>query len=123
MIRSCGSKSSLQLANAGRKSMVDGFIFGPSAIPHSEKHGTPQVLTTKKVQAVVEAFRSAAERAVDTVFDCLEINAAHGYLIHEFLSPLSNKRDDQYGGSPESRSRLLLKFSPLSKAYGLKTSR
>ncbi|MNF47471.1 hypothetical protein PspS34_18180 [Pseudomonas sp. S34] len=110
MIRSCGSKSSLQLAHAGRKSMVDGVIFGPSAIPHSEKHRTPKVLTTQEVQAVVEAFRRATERAIDTGFDCLEIHAAHGYLIHEFLSPLSNQRDDQYGGSPENRSRLLLEI-------------
>ncbi|NBA97580.1 NADH:flavin oxidoreductase/NADH oxidase [Pseudomonas sp. R5(2019)] len=108
MIAACGAKSCLQLAHAGRKSMVDGAIFAPSAIAHSAQHRTPQVLTIEQVQAVVRAFERAAERAIETGFDCLEIHAAHGYLIHEFLSPLSNRRDDGYGGSPENRNRLLV---------------
>lgn len=108
MIRNCGAKSCLQLAHAGRKSMVEGVIVGPSAIAHSEKQRTPQALSTQEVQEIVGSFERAAERAVETGFDCLEIHAAHGYLIHEFLSPLSNKRDDQYGGSDENRCRLLI---------------
>lgn len=110
MIATCGAKSCLQLAHAGRKSMIDGAIFAPSAIAHSDQQRTPQALATEQVQAIVSAFERAAMRAVDTGFDCLEIHAAHGYLIHEFLSPLSNRRDDAYGGSPENRNRLLLEI-------------
>lgn len=108
IIRTCGASSCIQLAHAGRKSGVEGSIFGPSPIAHSEKHRTPHELSLAQIQEVVEAYRSAAQRALATGFDCLEIHAAHGYLIHEFLSPISNHRDDQYGGSAANRSRLLV---------------
>lgn len=108
MIRACGAKSTLQLAHAGRKSQVDGEIFAPSAIPHSDDYPVPTALSTGQVEEIVASFKSATERAIQTGFDCLEVHAAHGYLAHEFLSPLSNKRDDQYGGSLENRQRFLL---------------
>jgi NADPH2 dehydrogenase len=110
MIRNCGAVSALQLAHAGRKSQVDGQIFAPSAIQHSEESRVPVALTTAEVKAISAAYRAAAARAVHTGFDCLEIHAAHGYLIHEFLSPISNKRDDEYGGSRSNRWRLLLEI-------------
>lgn len=110
IIRSCGAKSSLQLAHAGRKSMVDGEILAPSAIPHSEQHRAPRELTTEEVEGIVRSFSLATRRAIETGFDCLEIHAAHGYLIHEFLSPLSNRREDKYGGNHANRTRLLIEI-------------
>lgn len=110
VIRTCGSSSCIQLAHAGRKSSVDGIIFGPSEIAHSEKHRCPRALSMLEVQEIIEYYKSATERAVKAGFDCLEIHAAHGYLIHEFLSPLSNHRTDIYGGNEENRSRLLLEI-------------
>lgn len=110
LIHTCGAKCTLQLAHAGRKSMVEGDIFAPSAIAHSEQHRTPLELEIAQIEAIVQAFADAARRAIDTGFDCLEIHAAHGYLIHEFLSPLSNRREDRYGGCEENRNRLLLEI-------------
>ena len=66
----------------------------------------PQALTSDGIQEVVAAFAAAARRACQAGFRVIEIHAAHGYLIHEFLSPLSNKREDDYGGSFENRTRL-----------------
>lgn len=110
MIHTCGAKGTLQLAHAGRKSMVNGTIVAPSPLPHSEQQRTPEELGIGQIAAIVQAFVHAAQRAIDTGFDCLEIHAAHGYLIHEFLSPLSNQREDRYGGNEENRSRLLLEI-------------
>jgi 2,4-dienoyl-CoA reductase-like NADH-dependent reductase (Old Yellow Enzyme family) len=81
----------------------------PSAIPFSEKYATPRALDEAGIDAVVEAFRAAAVRARNVGFDLVEIHAAHGYLLHEFLSPLSNHRTDAYGGSFANRARLLLR--------------
>jgi len=108
MIQHCGAKFTLQLAHAGRKSTLDGDILGPSAIAHSDQSRTPRALTTTEIEGIVEAYANAARRAIDTGCDVLELHAAHGYLIHTFLSPLSNQREDQYGGSDDNRSRLLL---------------
>ena len=110
MIHTCGAKCTLQLAHAGRKSMVEGDIFAPSAIPHSAQQRTPVALALVQIAAIIQSFADAAQRAIDTGFDCLEIHAAHGYLIHEFLSPLSNTREDCYGGCEENRNRLLLEI-------------
>lgn len=110
LIHTCGAKCTLQLAHAGRKSMVEGEIFAPSAIPHSDQQRTPVALQIGQIEGIVQAFAEAARRAIDTGFDCLEIHAAHGYLIHEFLSPLSNQREDRYGGCEENRNRLLLEI-------------
>ncbi len=113
----------VQLAHAGRKASTyrpwaaesgsvpaaDGgwTAVGPSAVPF-DGYAEPAPLTEPQLAEVVAAFADAARRAVDTGFDTVEIHAAHGYLLHEFLSPLSNRREDDYGGSFENRVRLLL---------------
>jgi len=118
-----GSVAGMQLAHAGRKASTrrpwegDGVVpeaeggwqnvMAPSAIPFADNYPTPQALTVDGIQQVVRAFADAARRACDAGFRIIEIHAAHGYLIHEFLSPLSNHRDDIYGGSFENRTRLI----------------
>jgi len=118
-----GSAAGMQLAHAGRKASTrrpwegDGVVpeteggwqnvMAPSAIPFADNYPTPQALTVDGIQQVVRAFAQAARRACDAGFRVIEIHAAHGYLIHEFLSPLSNHRDDTYGGSFENRTRLI----------------
>lgn len=116
-----GVKIGVQLAHAGRKggaALLDsGHQFAtpeeggwqtvaPSAIAFPG-YPEPRALTTDEVHDVVKAFGAAAIRAVEAGFDLVEIHAAHGYLIHEFYSPLSNVRTDEYGGSYENRTRLL----------------
>ena len=86
---------------------MEGTIFAPSALPFDEKHRTPEALDAVGIQRVVNAFRDAAIRAKQAGFDVIELHGAHGYLINEFLSPLSNKREDAFGGSPENRYRFL----------------
>ena len=115
-----GSKIGIQLAHAGRKastwngkqiSLVEGWeTVAPSPIPYEESERTPHELTAEEIAGLVQAFRDAAKRALDAGFDLIEIHAAHGYLIHQFLSPLSNVRTDSYGGSFENRSRFLLEI-------------
>lgn len=118
LVRLCqeqGAKIGVQLAHAGRKawSALRGFgpvtSVGPSAIPFAEDWATPHALTADELDQIVNVFAVAAGRAEAAGFDMIEIHAAHGYLLHEFLSPLSNIRDDAYGGSLENRSRLLLR--------------
>jgi 2,4-dienoyl-CoA reductase-like NADH-dependent reductase (Old Yellow Enzyme family) len=122
-IHSQGAHAGIQLAHAGRKgSMSQPFIeerllgpgeggwqpVAPSALAFSEKYAVPLALDKAGIGAVVEGFRQAARRALKSGFDLVEIHAAHGYLIHEFLSPLANQRTDEYGGSFENRVRLAL---------------
>lgn len=102
-----GSKTGIQIAHAGRKAMVEGEIIAPSAIRYSEKYRMPKEMTKEEIKETVLAFQKAAERAKEAGFDCIEIHGAHGYLINEFLSPLSNQRTDEYGGSQENRYRFL----------------
>jgi len=118
-----GSVAGMQLAHAGRKASTrrpwegDGVVpeteggwqnvMAPSAIRFADNYPTPQALTVDGIQQVVRAFAAAARRACDAGFRVIEIHAAHGYLIHEFLSPLSNHRDDTYGGPFENRTRLV----------------
>jgi 2,4-dienoyl-CoA reductase-like NADH-dependent reductase (Old Yellow Enzyme family) len=122
-VRSQGSVPGIQLAHAGRKastfrpwSDVQGSVpegeggwptVAPSAVAF-EGYAEPRALSTAEVEGLVEAFRAAARRSVEAGFELIELHAAHGYLLHQFLSPLSNRRDDQYGGSLENRARLLL---------------
>lgn len=102
-----GVKTAIQLAHAGRKANTPEPVIAPSAIPFDDKSQTPQAMTAEDIQTVITAFKEAARRAKEAGFDIIEIHAAHGYLIHEFLSPLSNKRTDQYGGSLDGRVRFL----------------
>ncbi len=107
MIKAYGSKTAIQIAHAGRKATVEGEIVAPSAIAFNEKYKTPKELTISKIKETVEAFKAGAKRAKEAGFDIIEIHGAHGYLINEFLSPLSNVREDEYGGSAENRYRFL----------------
>ena len=120
-----GVKAGIQLAHAGRKGSVgkpweggkpvaheDGGweTVAPSAIAF-EGYPVPRELTLAEIAKLKADFASAAERALSADFDVIEIHAAHGYLLHEFLSPLSNKRTDEYGGTFENRIRLLCEIA------------
>jgi len=102
-----GAHIGIQLAHAGRKATVDGPIVAPSALPFSDTYKTPEAVTNEQIQALVAAFGEAAYRAKQAGFDIIEIHGAHGYLINEFLSPLTNRRDDAYGGDADGRFRFL----------------
>jgi len=126
-IHSQGSRAGMQLAHAGRKASTRSpFEAGgalvtpaeggwqpvaPSAIAFSPDYGVPAAFDLSGIQAVVEGFRQAARRALAAGFDFVEIHAAHGYLLHEFLSPLANHRTDAYGGSFDNRIRLVLEIA------------
>ena len=106
--RKQGAAMAIQLNHAGRKCEADEpVIYAPSAIPFDEKSPMPREMTRADIQDTVQAFRAAAARAASAGFDIVEIHAAHGYLLSEFLSPLTNTRTDEYGGSTENRTRLL----------------
>ncbi|WP_033543895.1 NADPH dehydrogenase NamA [Planococcus sp. CAU13] len=107
LMKPYGAKSGIQLAHAGRKATVDGDIHAPSALPFNDSYKTPVEMTKADIQETAEAFRKAAVRADRAGFDVIELHAAHGYLLNEFLSPLTNKRSDAYGGTPENRYRFL----------------
>ena len=107
LMKEHGASAGIQLAHAGRKATVEGEILAPSAIAFNEKMKTPKEMTKEEVSETVESFKRGAERAKKAGFEVIEIHAAHGYLINEFLSPLSNKRSDEYGGSAENRYRFL----------------
>jgi 2,4-dienoyl-CoA reductase-like NADH-dependent reductase (Old Yellow Enzyme family) len=108
-----GAKMCMQLAHAGRKAWSPAKGNGseqavaPSAIAFGQDWLTPRSLSESDIDAIVAAFAQGAQRAHAAGFDAVEIHGAHGYLIHEFLSPLSNQRSDAYGGSLDNRMRLL----------------
>ncbi|HET6913858.1 MAG TPA: NADH:flavin oxidoreductase/NADH oxidase [Rhodanobacteraceae bacterium] len=123
-IRGQGAAAGIQLAHAGRKASTDAPWRGggpldaehggwtpvaPSALPFDEGYPVPIALDADGIKKVVADFRAAAQRAREARFEVIEIHGAHGYLIHQFLSPLSNTRTDRYGGSLENRARLLRK--------------
>ncbi|MCC6492412.1 MAG: NADH:flavin oxidoreductase/NADH oxidase [Pirellulales bacterium] len=126
-IASQGAVPAIQLAHAGRKASCEvpwrggaplrpeegGWspVAGPSPVPFDEGSPTPEPLDPQGIHEITDAFAAAALRAVSAGFRVLEIHAAHGYLLHEFLSPLSNERTDQYGGSLENRLRLTLEVA------------
>lgn len=102
------SKIGIQLAHAGRKSdSGDEYIVAPSPISYSEDYQEPKELSKEDISDIIRSFADAARRAYEAGFDTIEIHAAHGYLIHEFLSPITNQRSDEYGGSLENRVRFL----------------
>jgi 2,4-dienoyl-CoA reductase-like NADH-dependent reductase (Old Yellow Enzyme family) len=122
-VHSQGARAGVQLAHAGRKGSMTAPFGGerlltpeegrwetqaPSAIAFSPNYGVPKALDEAEIAGVISAFADAARRVDKAGFDFVEIHAAHGYLLHEFLSPLANQRVDQYGGSFENRIRLLL---------------
>lgn len=120
-VRSQGSEIGIQLAHAGRKASVTEPWNGgklvkkgawqpvaPSAVTFGEGYAEPAALTPEGIGNVVGEFRAATRRAMKAGFKVVEIHSAHGYLLHEFLSPLSNRRTDAYGGSFENRVRLLM---------------
>jgi len=106
--RAHGSVVGIQLAHAGRKAWGDELV-APSAIAFPG-FAVPHALSRAEIAEVVESWRQAARRTREAGFDVLQIHAAHGYLIHEYLSPLSNQRTDEYGGSLENRMRFLLEI-------------
>jgi 2,4-dienoyl-CoA reductase-like NADH-dependent reductase (Old Yellow Enzyme family) len=119
-----GRHAGIQLAHAGRKASTarpwEGHgqvapgqggwtdVLAPSAIPFAPNYPQPHELDKAGIRAIIQAFAAAARRALEARFDLVEIHAAHGYLLHEFLSPLSNRRSDEYGGSLENRFRALV---------------
>jgi 2,4-dienoyl-CoA reductase-like NADH-dependent reductase (Old Yellow Enzyme family) len=118
-----GAVPGVQLAHAGRKASTarpweggrplaptqGGWtVVAPSAVPFAEEHPVPEALTAAGIAEITLAFVAAAKRTLAAGFELIEIHAAHGYLLHQFLSPLSNHRTDRYGGSFENRCRLLL---------------
>lgn len=125
-VHSQGAVAGIQLAHAGRKASCDApwnggafltpdqggwQVAGPSAVPFHEGDPLPTPLDHSGIEAIVSAFEAATERALKAGFQVIEIHAAHGYLLHEFLSPLSNHRTDEYGGSLENRMRLTLQVA------------
>jgi 2,4-dienoyl-CoA reductase-like NADH-dependent reductase (Old Yellow Enzyme family) len=125
-VHSHGALCGIQLAHAGRKASTaapwDGGgpvpveqggwpVLGPSPVPFDEGYPVPHVMTTAEIAELVEAFVASARRADAAGFDVLELHFAHGYLVHEFLSPLCNRREDAYGGSDENRRRLAVEIA------------
>jgi 2,4-dienoyl-CoA reductase-like NADH-dependent reductase (Old Yellow Enzyme family) len=120
-LKSQGTVPGMQLAHAGRKGSTPkpwggtsaiapkdgGWVpVAPSAVAYSENYAMPRALSVEEIRGVVDAFGHAAQRAMEAGFRIIEIHAAHGYLLHEFFSPLSNFRTDEYGGSFENRTRV-----------------
>ena len=126
LVKANGAVAGIQIGHSGRKARLtrpweggkpltgkeaeiydwDGWeLVAPSAVPHTEKSPTPRALTNQEVKDMVGLWGAAAARAHQCGFDMLEIHGAHGYLVHQFLSPASNRRNDEYGGSLENRMR------------------
>lgn len=125
-----GTAIGMQLGHAGRKGSARRPWDGPGSVPLREggwesvgpsatafgEYATPRELTTDEVSSLPEVFAEAARRAVGAGFDLLELHFAHGYLVHQFLSPLSNTRTDRYGGDFEGRTRLALEIADAVRA-------
>jgi 2,4-dienoyl-CoA reductase-like NADH-dependent reductase (Old Yellow Enzyme family) len=125
-VKSQGAVPGIQLAHAGRKASCDApwrggaqlgldqggwETLGPSAVAFQDGERPPRELAARELDAIVAAFEAAARRALGAGFQVLEIHAAHGYLLHEFLSPLANRRTDDYGGTLENRMRLTFRVT------------
>lgn len=129
-LKAHGAVPAIQLAHAGRKASMQRPwhgngplddtdrargedvwpVIAPSAIPMDSGWLTPHALTLDEIGRLRESWKAATQRAIDAGFDVLEVHGAHGYLLHEFLSPLSNQRTDRYGGSFDNRIRLALEI-------------
>jgi len=127
-----GTVPGIQISHAGRKASVcvpwegskgvdkvqGGWpVMGPSELPFSEDYPKPRAMTESEISEVVQSFVKAAERCLAAGFEVMEVHAAHGYLLHEFLSPLSNRRADRYGGSLENRMRLTLEVADAVRKF------
>jgi 2,4-dienoyl-CoA reductase-like NADH-dependent reductase (Old Yellow Enzyme family) len=125
-IKDQGSIPGIQLAHAGRKASTSvpwkgsGYVgadkggwevVAPSPLPFDEKSPTPRALGEQDIQGIVTAFAQATKRCLAAGYEVIELHAAHGYLMHEFLSPLSNQRTDNYGGSLENRMRFVVEIT------------
>jgi 2,4-dienoyl-CoA reductase-like NADH-dependent reductase (Old Yellow Enzyme family) len=125
-LRAQGAASGIQLAHAGRKAATarpweggkplappEGWspIVAPSELPFDDGYQTPSALTEGEIAALIESFARSAARAAQAGFEVIEVHAAHGYLIHEFLSPVSNHRHDAWGGDFSGRIRFLLEIA------------
>jgi 2,4-dienoyl-CoA reductase-like NADH-dependent reductase (Old Yellow Enzyme family) len=125
-IKSQNSVSGIQLAHAGRKASTyspwkgsgevkvenGGWItLAPSPIPFSENFPHPKEMSEEDVQLVIDQFTKAAKRSIEAGFEVIELHFAHGYLVHEFYSPISNKRKDKYGGNLENRCRFAIEIA------------
>lgn len=122
-IKQQGAVPAIQLAHAGRKGSTwasggdsrilqpgeeGGWqVIAPSPIPFSSRHQTPKEMDHAEIEAVQQAFADAARRALQAGFELIELHGAHGYLLNQFLSPVTNQRTDEYGGSRENRSKML----------------
>lgn len=130
-IKKHGAAAAIQLAHAGRKASMakpaDGGkrltqaqggweTLAPSAIPFAAEDAPPREMSEADIERLTADFVAAAKRAVEAGFQIIEIHGAHGYLLHEFLSPLSNKRADRYGGIRENRCRLILDIATRIRA-------
>ena len=140
-LKANGARAGIQLAHAGRKGSTrrpwDGGAelgeadavkgepawetLAPSALPFADNYPLPKAMSTADMGEVIVAFREATRRALDAGFDVVEIHAAHGYLLHEFLSPLSNHRTDDYGGDQAGRMKFPLEVVETVRAVWPKT--
>ncbi|HTL89649.1 MAG TPA: NADH:flavin oxidoreductase/NADH oxidase [Leptolyngbya sp.] len=131
MLHHNGAMAGIQLAHAGRKASTappwengvvlseaqGGWIpIAPSALPFESESIKPIALSIEQIQALTRSFVAAAQRSLEAGFDVIEIHAAHGYLLHEFLSPISNQRTDEYGGSFANRIRFLCEVTAAVRA-------
>ncbi len=135
-VHECGTAVGIQLGHSGRKARAgrpweggrplgpecgvtdwdDWELVAPSAIAADDKSPVPRALSTAEVGEVVQAFGRAAARACKAGFDTVEIHGAHGFLVHEFLSPQANQRTDQYGGSDANRRRFAIEVAQCVRA-------
>ena len=115
-VHACGAKIAAQLAHAGRKSHLTATAVAPSAIPYDNELGAPRAVAANEIEGIVEAYAAAARRAVAAGFDAVEVHAANGYLLHNFLAPIANDRTDAYGGDFKGRSRLPLEVAQAVRA-------
>lgn len=107
-VKKNGALMGVQLAHAGRKCEAENEqLIAPSSISFSEEYRLPREMTKEDIKTVIKAFRDATNRCLKVGYDVIEIHGAHGYIINEFLSPVTNKRTDEYGGSAENRARFL----------------
>jgi len=130
-----GQKIAIQLTHAGRKAstvtpwlsggdtaskVVGGWpddVVAPSAIAFNDRYPSPRELTLEEISKLKQAWVAAVERSLRVGFDVIEVHSAHGYLLHEFLSPATNHRTDRYGGSFENRTRLLREIVDLTRQH------